>query len=97
MGHLFPQSSLRKAHPILSHLVKKGKWSGEEPHIAPSGGTYGKSGMQEMQKGFIVELAVTDRHLWRQKDKRKTYPNHIAYAAIALAETQRRCGHLPLL
>jgi len=50
-----------------------------------------------MQKGFIVELAVTDRHLWRQKDKRKTHPNHIAYAAIALAETQRRCGHLPLL
>ena len=38
-----------------------------------------------MQKGFIVELAVTDRQIWRQKDKRKTHPNHIAYAAIAVA------------
>ena len=53
MGHLFPHSNRRKAYPILPHLINKGKWSGEEPHIAPSGGTYGKSGMQEMQKGEL--------------------------------------------
>jgi hypothetical protein len=97
MGHLFLHSSQRKAHPILPHLINKGKWSGEEPHLAPSGGTYGKSGMQEMQKGFIVELAVTDRQLWRQKDKRKAHPNHIAYAAIAVAVMLDTGGNVLLM